>query len=144
MRVIGPKISQCSREYADEHANEFDAVIGVCHTPAKNVAVPYLHWAVRDEDTPTFDDIQTWVDFGMQHLCYGKTLLVHCETGQNRSVIVAALLAAMPTLTPWDDTVARLHKEFMKCEPAHNWMPYNHCDKAVREWLNSFKDEHSK
>lgn len=152
VREVHRKIFQCSREYAEAHGNEYKAVLGVCPTAVEGLTVPYFCHGVRDEDTPTFEDIEKWVGFMMPHLVKWKHegdwpedyekypgVLVHCEAGQNRSTIVASLLAVIEPnrgTTDWDKFVGEVHDRFLKCDPPHNWMPYEHWDKVIRVYLD--------
>lgn len=145
MRQCHPHVFQASRVDAEYYYQDHDFVIGVCPTPAIGILTPYLSHGVRDEDTPTQADIDMWVEFMKKNdLGYGRRVIVHCEAGQNRSSIVAALAITVffcshdrPIEQVWDEVVARLHDEFIKCDPPHNWWPYDHWDKAVREWLRN-------
>mgnify|MGYP001591402314 CR=1 FL=1 len=129
------RITQSCREYATTHWREYDAVIGLCENAVPGIEVSYLHLPVKDEDTPDEHHIEAWVDFGVGALSGGRNLLIHCEAGQNRSVIISSLVEALFDKRNWWDIVEMYHDEMLKEDPPANWWPYDHWEKAISEWL---------
>jgi len=134
-RAYSVRITQSSFEYATTNWKLYGAVISISKGHILDVDLPYLHLSVPDEDVPTGDNINEWVSFGLKYLNEGKNLLVHCEAGQNRSVIVASLIEAMFYKRNWWDIVNIRHNEMLKEDPPSNWWPYEHWRKAIGEWL---------
>ena len=131
-------ITQSDREYAENNYQRYGAVLGVNHQgPIRTTdnKIPHLHRPVADEDTPSQEDISAWVDFGVGALNGGRNLLLHCEAGQNRSVIISSLVEALFDKRNWWDIVEMYHDEMLKEDPPANWWPYDHWEKAISEWL---------
>ena len=129
---VSDRVAQAKREWASSNASQYVAVIGVCPTAAViPETIPHLHRPVRDEDTPSHEDIDAWVTFGTGHAKHGP-LLVYCEAGRNRSSIVAALIAARLQGEMFYEVVATLHDRFL--EAGHNWWPYEHWQEAIDQW----------
>ena len=131
-------ITQSDRHYAENNYQQYGAILGVNHQGSINTTdneIPHLHRPVADEDTPTQEDIQSWVDFGVGNLSGGKNLLIHCQAGQNRSVIVSALIQSIFERRAFCSVTEEYHNEMLKEDPPSNWWPYEHWDKAIGEWL---------
>lgn len=133
-------LTQSDRDFAENNYYKYDAILSVNH---QGPLVPmgllpefcYLHRPVRDEDIPTQEDIQAWIDFGVGNLNGGKNLLICCEAGQNRSIIVSSLIEAMWDKRNWWSVVEMYHEEMLKEDPPSNWWPYDHWEKVISEWL---------
>lgn len=140
-RIHGKGIlAQSDREYAENYWQIYNAVLSVNHQGPINALLTnpefyYLHRPVKDEDTPTQEDIQAWVNFGLEALNSGKNLLINCEAGQNRSVIVSSLIEAMFYKRNWWGMLDVYHEEMLKEDPPANWWPYEHWEKAISEWI---------
>ena len=131
-------ITQSDREYAENNWQKYGAILGVNHQgpiTITNDKISHLHRPVADEDTPSQDDLQAWVDFGVGALNGGRNLLIHCQAGQNRSVIVSSLVESLFDKRNWWEIVELYHNEMLKEDPPSNWWPYEHWEKAISEWL---------
>lgn len=137
MRPCSNIVYQGSRKDAEHQWNFFGCVVGVCPNPAEGIRVAYLSRGVRDEDTPTPEDLDAWTEFALPYLRRGQRVLVHCEAGQNRSACIAALLVTLSTGVHYDTVASRLHTEFLECDPPHNWQPYEHWRMAILNWLDN-------
>lgn len=132
-RDMNSLLTQGDKEYAEAHWNQFTAVISL-NPEGASVGCEYLHRPVKDEDTPSLADIACWVSYTLQRMGDEKRVLVNCQAGQNRSLIIGALILAIFENRQYDIVTREIHERCLQEDPPHDWWPYSHWLEAIHKW----------
>lgn len=70
----------------------------------------YIDWPILDEDLPDLEQLDALTDLLAELHYQGKTILVHCQAGLNRSGLVMALTMMKRSVSA-DDAIATLRAQ---------------------------------
>lgn len=94
-----------------ESTDRFDVVVSVCQdTVGENVGCQYEHVTLADDHESaekwggscSYGTFREAVDVTLHHLRLGKTVLVHCHKGRNRSASVCTATLACARNCPYE------------------------------------------
>ena len=117
-------------------ANGIALVVNVGHQPRFAIPLPLIYFPMEDSgkvDANDWDRVRNILDFALAEIRRGGKVLVVCDAGMSRSVVVSAMLIALVEERPMDDV---LHKEVSLLIPPLLGL-WNRAQEALVRWRMS-------